>query len=64
MVGQMLPQPMAELAGRGRPLDFWLGCHEWLALSVGVDPRAELSSAIGQFSMGLVRAFWPLTARP
>ena len=43
MVGQMLPQPMAELAGRGRPLDFWLGCHEWLALSVGVDPRAELS---------------------
>ena len=26
-----------------KPLDHWLGCHQWLALGVGVDPGADLS---------------------
>ena len=43
VVGQMLPQPMVKLTGHERPLDYWFGCHEWLALGVGVDPRGELS---------------------
>ena len=43
VVGKMLPQPVLQLGGHGRPLDSWLGCHQWLALGVGVDPRAELS---------------------
>jgi len=53
VVGQMLPQPMVKLAGNGRPLDYWLGCNEWLALGVGVDPRAELSPRDGAILDGL-----------
>jgi len=53
VVGQMLPQPMVKLAGNGRPLDYWLGCNEWLALGVGVDPRAELSPRDGAILHGL-----------
>jgi 3-(3-hydroxy-phenyl)propionate hydroxylase len=43
LIGQMAPQP--EVAGptSGAPLDHWLGCHQWLALGVGLDPAAELS---------------------
>jgi len=43
VVGKMLPQPVLKLGDHGRPLDSWLDCHQWLALGVGVDPRAELS---------------------
>ncbi|MGP0094274.1 MAG: bifunctional 3-(3-hydroxy-phenyl)propionate/3-hydroxycinnamic acid hydroxylase [Xanthobacteraceae bacterium] len=43
IVGQMLPQPQVAAAGQARPLDAWLDCHQWLALGVGADPRAELS---------------------
>ena len=56
-VGQMLPQPMVKLAGDERPLDYWLGCHEWLALGVGVDPRGELSPRDGAILDGLGTRF-------
>ncbi len=42
VVGRMLPQP--EVAGDQRSLDLCIGCHQWLALGIGIDPRAELSS--------------------
>jgi 3-(3-hydroxy-phenyl)propionate hydroxylase len=43
LVGQMAPQPeVVDLALRA-PLDHWLGCHQWLALGVGLDPAVELS---------------------
>ena len=36
LVGQMAPQPTVS-AGRGAsPLDCFLGCHQWLALGIGV----------------------------
>jgi 3-(3-hydroxy-phenyl)propionate hydroxylase len=57
VVGQMLPQPVVTLAGQGRPLDYWFGCHEWLALGVGVDPRAELSPRDGAILDGLGARF-------
>ena len=44
VVGQMLPQPEVTAAGDRRPLDLCIGRHQWLALGVGIDPRAELSS--------------------
>lgn len=44
VVGQMLPQPEVTAAGDRRPLDLCIGQHQWLALGVGIDPRAELSS--------------------
>jgi 3-(3-hydroxy-phenyl)propionate hydroxylase len=44
IVGRMLPQPVVAAAGPARALDLWCGCHQWLALGFGVDPRAELSS--------------------
>ena len=42
-VGQMLPQPEVAAGGPAQPLDLWFGCHQWLALGIGCDPRAELS---------------------
>ncbi len=57
VVGQMLPQPMVTQVGRARPLDGWLGCHEWLALGVGADPRAELSPRDGAILDGLGARF-------
>ena len=44
VVGQMLPQPEVVGAGDQRPQDLCIGCHQWLALGIGIDPRAELSS--------------------
>jgi 3-(3-hydroxy-phenyl)propionate hydroxylase len=43
LVGQMLPQPEVSAADGAAPLDRWLGCHQWLALGIGVDPAAALS---------------------
>ncbi len=57
VVGQMLPQPMVKLTGHERPLDYWFGCHEWLALGVGVDPRGELSPRDGAILDGLGARF-------
>jgi 3-(3-hydroxy-phenyl)propionate hydroxylase len=57
VVGQMLPQPMVKLTGHERPLDYWFGCHEWLALGVGVDPRGELSPRDGAILGGLGARF-------
>ena len=57
VVGQMLPQPMVKLDGHERPLDYWFGCHEWLALGVGVDPRGELSPRDGAILAGLGARF-------
>jgi 3-(3-hydroxy-phenyl)propionate hydroxylase len=53
----MLPQPMVKLTGHERPLDYWFGCHEWLALGVGVDPRSELSPRDGAILDGLGARF-------
>jgi 3-(3-hydroxy-phenyl)propionate hydroxylase len=44
VVGQMLPQPEVAATGDQRLLDLCIGCHQWLALGIGIDPRAELSS--------------------
>ncbi|HEY3621435.1 MAG TPA: bifunctional 3-(3-hydroxy-phenyl)propionate/3-hydroxycinnamic acid hydroxylase [Roseiarcus sp.] len=43
LIGQMAPQPEVAGPASGAPLDHWLGCHQWLALGVGLDPVAELS---------------------
>ena len=43
-IGQMLPQPDVSAGGEVRPLDTWLGCHQWLVLGIGSDPAAALSS--------------------
>ena len=44
VIGQMLPQPDAAAGSDVRPLDSWLGCHQWLVLGVGSDPAAVLSN--------------------
>ncbi len=44
VIGQMLPQPHATAGSDVRPLDSWLGCHQWLVLGVGSDPAAVLSN--------------------
>jgi 3-(3-hydroxy-phenyl)propionate hydroxylase len=44
VIGQMLPQPDVAAGGDVRPLDSWLGCHQWLVLGVGSDPVAVLSN--------------------
>ena len=43
VVGEMLAQPEVTAGGDRRLLDLCLGCHQWLALGIGCDPRAELS---------------------
>jgi 3-(3-hydroxy-phenyl)propionate hydroxylase len=43
VVGQMLPQPDISAANDIQPLDRWLGCHQWLALGIGIDPALALS---------------------
>jgi 3-(3-hydroxy-phenyl)propionate hydroxylase len=44
VVGHMLPQPEVAAAGDQRLLDLCIGCHQWVALGIGIDPCAELSS--------------------
>ncbi len=44
LIGQMLPQPDVAAGCDARPLDSWLGCHQWLVLGVGADPAAVLSN--------------------
>jgi 3-(3-hydroxy-phenyl)propionate hydroxylase len=44
VIGKMLPQPEVSAANEARGLDSWLGCHQWLALGVGIDPAAALSA--------------------
>ena len=44
VIGQMLPQPDVSAGGDVRPLDTWLGCHQWLVLGIGSDPAAALSN--------------------
>ena len=44
MIGQMLPQPDVSSGGDVRPLDSFLGSHQWLVLGMGVDPAAVLSN--------------------
>ena len=44
VIGQMLPQPDVAAGCDARPLDSWLGCHQWLVLGVGSDPAAVLSN--------------------
>ena len=39
----MLPQPDISAANDIHPLDRWLGCHQWLALGIGIDPAVSLS---------------------
>jgi 3-(3-hydroxy-phenyl)propionate hydroxylase len=43
VIGQMLPQPAVSSGGDVRPLDTYLGYHQWLLLGVGSDPSAALS---------------------
>ena len=43
-VGQMAPQPTVSAGQGASPLDRFLGCHQWLALGVGVDPATMMSS--------------------
>jgi 3-(3-hydroxy-phenyl)propionate hydroxylase len=44
LVGQMAPQPTVSVGQGGSPLDRFLGCHQWLALGVGVDPATIISA--------------------
>jgi 3-(3-hydroxy-phenyl)propionate hydroxylase len=44
LVGQMAPQPMVGSGQGASPLDRFLGCHQWLALGVGVDPAVLVST--------------------
>ena len=43
VIGQMAPQPTVSAGQGASPLDRFLGCHQWLALGVGVDPAAMMS---------------------
>ena len=43
IIGQMQPQPVLASVDLTAPLDRWLGCHQWLALGVGIDPAALVS---------------------
>jgi hypothetical protein len=40
----MAPQPIVSAGQGASPLDRFLGCHQWLALGVGVDPATMLSA--------------------
>jgi 3-(3-hydroxy-phenyl)propionate hydroxylase len=44
LVGQMAPQPTVSAGQGASPLDRFLGCHQWLALGVGVDPVTIMSA--------------------
>ena len=44
LVGQMAPQPTVTAGQGASPLDRFLGCHQWLALGVGVDPATMMSA--------------------
>jgi 3-(3-hydroxy-phenyl)propionate hydroxylase len=44
LVGQMAPQPTVSAGQGASPLDRFLGCHQWLALGVGVDPASMVSA--------------------
>jgi len=44
LVGQMAPQPTVSAGQGASPLDRFLGCHQWLALGVGVDPATIVSA--------------------
>ena len=44
LVGQMAPQPTVSAGQGASPLDRFLGCHQWLALGVGVDPATMVSA--------------------
>ena len=44
LVGQMAPQPTVSAGQGASPLDRFLGCHQWLALGVGVDPATMMSA--------------------
>ena len=57
VVGQMLPKLEVTAAGDRRPLDLCIGCHQWLVLGVGIDPRAELSSRDSAILDGLGARF-------
>ena len=43
-IGQMAPQPTVSAGQGASPLDRFLGCHQWLALGVGVDPATMMSA--------------------
>jgi 3-(3-hydroxy-phenyl)propionate hydroxylase len=43
VIGQMAPQPTISAGQGASPLDRLLGCHQWLALGVGVDPATMMS---------------------
>ncbi len=40
----MAPQPTVSAGLGASPLDRFLGCHQWLALGVGVDPATIMSA--------------------
>ena len=44
LVGQMAPQPTVSAGQGASPLDRFLGCHQWLALGVGIDPATMVSA--------------------
>ncbi len=44
LIGQMAPQPTVSAGLGASPLDRFLGCHQWLALGVGVDPATMMSA--------------------
>ena len=44
VVGQMAPQPTVSAGQGASPLDRFLGCHQWLVLSVGADPTTMVST--------------------
>src|SRR5271166_5443134 len=44
LIGQMAPQPTVSAGQGASPLDRFLGCHQWLALGVGVDPATMVSA--------------------
>ncbi len=44
LVGQMAPQPTVSAGQGASPLDRFIGCHQWLALGVGVDPATIVSA--------------------
>jgi 3-(3-hydroxy-phenyl)propionate hydroxylase len=43
-IGQMLPQPTVKTAEGSFPLDSFQGCHQWMAIGIGVDPATMLSA--------------------
>ncbi len=62
VIGQMLPQPDVLSGGDVRPLDSFLGCHQWLVLDIGSDPAAVLSSRDRAILNGLGAGFVAINA--